>query len=175
MNFLYRRIFKSQLTGTATLQELLQTLFVAELVQPGEEVWIVSPWISNVVLIDNRSGSFDFLNPEWGRREIRLTDVLITLMNYNSHVHVVTRNDPGNDAFHTRMRDTLQEHDLQDKFSLLINDQLHTKGILLTQCLVMGSMNLTYNGMMINDESIDFSIDLQDLAQARIEFRAYGE
>jgi len=121
MTLLYRRIFKTQFTGTSTLQELLQTLFVAELLQPGEEIWIVSPWISNVVLIDNRSGSFDFLNPEWGRREIRLTDVLITLMNYNCHVHVVTRNDPGNDAFRTRMSEMAQEHDLTDKFSLLIN------------------------------------------------------
>lgn len=69
MSILYRRIFKTQTTGVTTIQELLQTMFVAEVVKPGEEIWIVSPWISNVVLIDNRTGSFDALNPEWGRRE----------------------------------------------------------------------------------------------------------
>jgi len=84
MNILYRRIFKTQTTGVTTIQELLQTMFVAEVLQPGDEIWIVSPWISNVVLIDNRSGSFDALNPEWGRREIRLADVLVTLMNHGT-------------------------------------------------------------------------------------------
>jgi hypothetical protein len=74
-------------------------MFVAEVLQPGEEIWLVSPWISNVVLIDNRAGSFDALNPEWGRREIRLADVLVTLMNQGAQVHIVTRGEASNNAF----------------------------------------------------------------------------
>jgi hypothetical protein len=52
---------------------------------------------------------------------------------------------------------------------------LHTKGILLGGCLLMGSMNLTYNGMVINDEWVEFSIDSAELGRTRLEFRHYGE
>jgi phosphatidylserine/phosphatidylglycerophosphate/cardiolipin synthase-like enzyme len=175
MSILFRRIFKTQTTGALTIQELLQTMFVAEVLQPGEEIWIVSPWISNVVLIDNRSGNFDSLNPEWGRREIRLADVLSTLMSRGTAVRIVTRSDPSNDAFRTKLGDLVREHGLEQQLSVLIHDQLHTKGILLGGCLLMGSMNLTYNGMVINDEWVEFSIDVQELARTRLEFGHYRE
>lgn len=175
MNVLYRRIFKTQTTGVITIQELLQTMFVAEVLQPGDDAWIVSPWISNVVLIDNRSGCFDALNPEWGRREIRLTDVLLTLMNRGTKVHIVTRNEASNDAFRTRIFDLAREHSVEDQLVMHIHNQLHTKGILLTRCLLMGSMNLTYNGMVINDEWVEFSLDPQDLGRTRLEFARYRE
>lgn len=175
MNVLYRRIFKTKTTGVATIQELMQTMFVAEVMQPGDDIWIVSPWISNVVLIDNRSGNFDALNPEWGRREIRLVDVLVTLMNFGTKVHIVTRNDSSNDSFRTRIAELAGEHDLEDSLTLHIHDQLHTKGILLTRCLLMGSMNLTYNGMIINDECVEFSIDESDLIRTKLEFARYED
>jgi phosphatidylserine/phosphatidylglycerophosphate/cardiolipin synthase-like enzyme len=175
MNVLYRRIFKTQTTGVATIQELLQTMFVAEVLQPGEDIWIVSPWISNVVLIDNRSGCFDALNPEWGRREIRLADVLVTLMNNGTRAHIVTRSEASNDAFRTRIAELACEYGLEGQIVVHIHDQLHTKGILLTRCLLMGSMNLTYYGMVINDEWVEFSLDPNDLTRTRLEFARYRE
>lgn len=171
----HRRIFKTQSTGVATISELLQAMFVAELLSPGEEIWIVSPWISNVVVVDNRSGSYDSLNPEWGRREIRLCDVLVMLMNHGASVHVVTRRDSSNDAFRTKMTDLAKEVGLDEQYFEHIHSQLHTKGILLTRCLLMGSMNLTYNGMVINDEWVEFSLDRQDIARTRLEFARYKE
>lgn len=173
MSVLYRRIFKSQTTGIDTIKELLQTMFVAEGLQPGDEIWVVSPWISNVVLIDNRSGSFDAINPEWGRREIRLVDVLLTLMYHGTKVRIVTRNDASNDAFRTRISDVSRESGLEDLVSVHIHDKLHTKGILLTRCLLMGSMNLTYNGMVINDEWVELSLEPHDISRTRLEFKLY--
>ena len=175
MSILYRRIFKTQTTGVVTIQELMQTMFVAEVLLPGEDVWIVSPWISNVVLIDNRSGNFDALNPEWGRREIRLADVLVTLMSHGTRAHVVTRNESSNDSFRTRIADLASEHDLEESLKVHIHDQLHTKGLLLTRSLLMGSMNLTYNGMTINDEWVELSLDPVDLSRSRLEFARYKE
>lgn len=175
MTYLYRRIFKSQTTGAVTVQELLQTMFVAEMLRAGGDVWIVSPWISNVVLIDNRSGNFDALNPEWGRREIRLADVLTALMTRGTTVSIVTRSDESNRGFVTRLRDLIEQQSLQDRAEITIHDQLHTKGILLSNSLLMGSMNLTYNGMVINDEWVEFSLGPEDLARTRLEFRRYVE
>jgi len=173
MSYLFRRIFKTQTTGTVTIKELLQTMFVAELLISKGDVWIVSPWISNVVLVDNRSGNFDSLNPEWGRREVRLSDVLATLMGRSTNVTIVTRNDERNVPFITKLCEVAQQHGLEDRASITIRDQLHTKGILLSNSLLMGSMNLTYYGMEINDEWVEFCIDQEEIARTKLEFGLY--
>jgi phosphatidylserine/phosphatidylglycerophosphate/cardiolipin synthase-like enzyme len=173
MTYLYRRIFKSQTAGATTIAELLQSMFVAEMLMPEGNLWIVSPWISNVVLIDNRSGNFDSLNPEWGRREVRLVDVLLALMSRGSTVNIVTRSDERNRAFIGRLEGIALELALEDHVSITMREKLHTKGVLLSNSLLMGSMNLTYFGMQINDESVDFSVDPEDLASTRLEFNQY--
>lgn len=173
MKHTHRRIFKTQVTGADTLKELLQSMFVAEMLRPAGPIWIVSPWVSNVVLIDNRSGNFDALNPEWGRREVRLADVLGTLMSRGSDIHVVTRSDESNRAFLSKLRDTAEQQGLLDSVTVTLHDPLHTKGILLSNSLLMGSMNLTYNGMVINDEWVEFSVDSGDVARTRLEFNRY--
>ena len=49
----YRRIFKTKNTGKSTLKELLLGLFVSELFKPSPKIRIVSPWISDIIAIDN--------------------------------------------------------------------------------------------------------------------------
>ena len=41
---------------------------------PSKELWIVSPWISNIELIENRGGDFDIINPDWRGKIIKLED-----------------------------------------------------------------------------------------------------
>lgn len=173
MNILYRRIFKNHLTGTDVIRELLQTMFVGELLSAGERIWLVSPWISNVVVIDNRSGNFDTLNPEWSRREIRLLDVLASLMATGSHVVVVTRNLDSNMAFVKGLEEIAENSGLVGQYTVLMHNLLHTKGILLSKSLLLGSMNITYSGLVMNDEWIQFSIDPDDIASTRLEFNRY--
>jgi len=96
-------------------------------------------------------------------------------MNRGTRVRIVTRNDSSNDAFRTRIGELAKEHGLETQISVRIHEQLHTKGIMLSRGLLMGSMNLTYNGMVINDEWVEFSIDRQELARTRLEFDHYGE
>jgi phosphatidylserine/phosphatidylglycerophosphate/cardiolipin synthase-like enzyme len=175
MTTFYRRIFKSQQTGVATIRELLQTMFVGEMLVVGEKIWVVSPWISNIVLIDNRSGNFDNLNPEWSRKEIRLVDVLIGLMTRGSHIVIVTRNLETNTGFINGLRDMAERNGLESQVTIKLHEALHTKGILLSKSLLMGSMNFTYNGLEMNDEWIQFSIDLEDIAKTRLEFSTYTE
>ena len=173
MSYLYRRIFKSQAAGVTTIAELLQSMFVAEMLMSEGDLWIVSPWISNVVLIDNRSGNFDALNPEWGRCEVRLVDVLLALMSRGTSVNVITRGDETNRAFIDRLKAMAQQLALEDLVSITLREKLHTKGVLLSNSLLMGSMNLTYYGMQINDEWVEFSVDPEDLAATRLEFKQY--
>ena len=163
------------MTGPATLRELLQTMFVSEMLHTGGTLWIVSPWVSNVVLIDNRSGNFDSLNPEWGRREVRLAELLTSLMARGSRIVLVTRDIETNMSLIGSLREETVRHALEDHLVLVLRDELHTKGIVFSRSMLVGSMNLTYNGLEINDESIEFCIDTEDIARTRLEFEVYLE
>jgi len=175
MTALYRRVFKSQQTGSATIRELLQSMFVGEMLGSGTRIWIVSPWVSNIVLIDNRSGNFDSFSPEWGRNEIRLADVLIGLMARGTEVVLVTRDLETNIPFLNLLQDATAMHAIEQQLIVQFDPLLHTKGVLLSHSLLIGSMNLTYNGLEINDEWIQFSIDPDDIATTRLEFAKYVE
>lgn len=168
-----RRIFRSSVTSQDVVRELLQIMCLAELMAPSREVWLVSPWISDFVLLDNRSGRFDAINPQWQRREIRLVDLALQLMTNGTQVIVVTRPDSHNQTFMSRLSDRAQEAGLDDRLQVFSREGLHTKGILTEGGLLLGSMNLTYSGLVLNEESVYYETSLEAIAKARIEFQTY--
>jgi phosphatidylserine/phosphatidylglycerophosphate/cardiolipin synthase-like enzyme len=168
-----RRIFRSHVTSQEVVRELLQIMFLAELLAPSRQVWLVSPWISDFVLLDNRSGRFDSINPQWQRREIRLVDYAQQLMTNGTRVIVVSRPDTHNQTFLSRLEDRSRESGLDDHLELLSRDGLHTKGILTDSSLLLGSMNLTYSGLELNEESVYYETSTEAIAKAYIEFQIY--
>ena len=168
-----RRIFRSHITSQDVVRELLQIMCFAELLAPSREVWLVSPWISDFVLLDNRSGRFNAINPQWQRREIRLVDYAQQLMTNGTHVIIVTRPDAHNQTFLNRLEDRSRESGLDDHLELLSRRGLHTKGILTDNSILLGSMNLTYAGLELNEESVYYETSAEAIAKARIEFHIY--
>ena len=170
-----RRIFKSTVTSQNVIRELLQIICLAEILEPSNEVWFVSPWISDFILLDNRSGGFDSVNPQWHGREIRLTDLALQLMTGGTRIIVVTRSDGHNRTFLDKMQDMTNEAGLGGLLTQIIRDKLHTKGIVSETGLLLGSMNLTYNGLELNDEYVQYETDPENIAKARLEFEFYKE
>lgn len=170
-----RRVFKSSSTGPAVIRELLQMMFLSELLAPSKNIWVVSPWISDVPILDNRSGSFDVMNPEWHRREIRLIDLTLQVLTGGSRVIIVTRPDAHNPAFLDQLSERAEESSLKDNLTLVQREHLHTKGILTDSGLLLGSMNLTFRGFEINDEVIEYDTSSQRIAEARQSFQSYLE
>lgn len=168
-----RRIFRSAVTSQDVVRELVQIICLAELLAPGREVWLVSPWISDFVLLDNRSGRFDAINPQWQRREIRLVDFALQLMTNGTRIIVVTRPDSHNLMFLNRLGDRALEAGVGDHYHVLQRERLHTKGILTSGGLLLGSMNLTYSGLELNDESVYYETAMEAIAKARVEFETY--
>jgi hypothetical protein len=176
MNVQHRRIFKRDHVGVSILGELLQSMFVGELLQTGQDIWLVSPWISDVPLIDNRTGNFDSLYPEWGKKDIRLKEILLTFMSKGCRVNIVCRpNEPSNIPFINRLKEIVNQNFLDEFLNIKYQSKEHTKGILLSNSLLTGSMNITWNGLKINGESIQFSIDPEEIARTRIEFSSEYE
>ena len=80
-----RRIFRSSATSNAEVRELLESLLTAELLLPSRCLWLVSPWLTDLELLDNRSEAFASLDPQWGARRIRLAEILGRLLEFGSH------------------------------------------------------------------------------------------
>jgi phosphatidylserine/phosphatidylglycerophosphate/cardiolipin synthase-like enzyme len=168
-----RRIFKSSTTGPGVIRELLQLMFLAEMLNPSEEIWVVSPWISDVPILDNRAGNFNVMNPEWHRRELRLSDLALQVLTGGSRIIVVARPDEHNLTFLDQLCERAEEASLLNQLTIVKRDHLHTKGILTGAGLLLGSMNLTYRGFELNDEVIEYDTSSQRIAEARQSFVTY--
>ncbi|MGF6923883.1 phospholipase D-like domain-containing protein DpdK [Paraburkholderia sp. 40] len=169
-----RRIFKSATTSQHEVRELFQFVFLGELLNPGRATWLVSPWISDVPILDNRSGAFNLVEPDWGSREITISEMLLSLMRRGQPVSIATRSLDHNKRFLSTMREKARNSGVDSK--LWINDgadALHTKGLLTDRALLSGSMNFTYGGFELNDEVISFDVELQQIAEARLNFDRY--
>jgi len=174
MTFETRRIFKSAVTSQNLIRELLQLMLLGELLAPGgERAWLVSPWISEVVLFDNRAGGFCAVNPEWGSREIRLIEIAVELMARGTPLGIATSFDQHNAPFIAALRDAVDQVGLAEQLTIIQRQHLHTKGVLLKRGLLTGSMNLTYNGLELNDEMVVYDTSPKTIAEARLNFESY--
>lgn len=165
-----RVIFKSATSAPHAARDALAMVLAHELIVPSDVIYLLAPWASNVVIFDNRLGQFDGLNAEWGRREIRLIEVLVAIAQNNTRLVVRVKPDTHNLPFCNRLKDALTESGMLDQCQLTEHGLLHTKGLATASALVSGSMNFTMNGIAINDESLLVTFDPAKVAAARIEF-----
>lgn len=171
-----RVIRKSQYASVTEAADLLAGLFGAELVSPSKCLWLVSPWVSDVELLDNSAGSYDALT-RFGKRKIRLAECLIALASRGTQIVVGTTTDDHNTRFLDRLRGLAEETRLEDKVSISIDasDNLHTKALTGDDYALAGSMNITFNGIQVREELIDLRTDTEFVAQARMDaFDRFG-
>lgn len=141
------------------LAGLLQTLFIAELVRPSRQLWIVSPWVGDVPLIDNRAGVLSRFSGRWEATQVRLLDILRDLAERGTEVRIVTQEMASNVSFLRQARK--MEGAIQGKGYIRVQIDpviLHTKGILGEAFLLSGSMNLTDSGVHRNDEQLTLHV-----------------
>lgn len=171
-----REIFKSAVTSQHAVREVLSMVFAQELLAPSRNVFIVAPWISNIVIFDSRLGQYATLNPEWAKREVRLVEVLVAIASNGTALQIHTRPDDHNRTFKRRITEAITDAGLQDQLAWSDkNAKLHTKGVLTDRVLIGGSMNLTESGVALNDEFVTVSFESDRVAAARMHFELYGQ
>ncbi|TMQ95292.1 hypothetical protein ETD83_22660 [Actinomadura soli] len=165
-----RVIRKSSARSSHEVLDLLGALFAIELCYPGTCLWLVSPWISDVGVMDNTTGNFPALAP-FGRQPARITEVLVTMAAEGTQIVVATTNDPHNDAFKRRL--TVLARDLNVTANITIKTdptgRLHTKSLTSDTYALAGSMNITYNGIHIREEQVELRTEADYVAQARMD------
>lgn len=166
-----RQFLQTAADARNSARELLQLIFASELLMPSRCLWIVSPWLRDVPVLDNTTGSFLFLCPDFPRSEVRLSRVLRELVDRGTTVVIATRADAGN----RQVVDGLEGVSRADAVIFHERSELHAKGIVGDRYSLIGSMNLTFNGLERLTEMLVFQNDRGSVEQLRLAFRReYG-
>lgn len=159
-----RDLFGPEQTGT--IRDLLQSLFIAELLRPSSCLWLAFGWISDIEVLDNRARQFAALQPDWPASGIRLSRLMAALVEGGARIALVLRDIEHNRQF----IDAIQP--LRDRYPgqvmLAWGRDVHDKGILGDDFLLSGSMNLTYNGVTVNDEHLTLRTDMASVQEWRL-------
>lgn len=91
-----RQFLQTATDARNSVRELIQTMFAAELLFPSRCLWIISPWLRDVPVLDNTTGSFLALCPDFPIAEVRLSLVLQELLTRGTQIVIATRPDFGN-------------------------------------------------------------------------------
>jgi phosphatidylserine/phosphatidylglycerophosphate/cardiolipin synthase-like enzyme len=164
-----RTIRTGRVTGIR-IDPLVTAALLAEIIAPSDELWLVSPWISDVPVLDNGHGDYDAVIAEATARRYPLSEVLAILAFAGTRVTVVTRTDEHNATFLGTLR-----RRVGDAVAVVEDSDVHEKALCGRSWLLTGSMNFTLRGMQVNDEAMSYRLDKTAAAQARIDFtRRWG-
>lgn len=166
-----RQFLQTATDARNSVRELIQTMFAAELLFPSRCLWIISPWLRDVPVLDNTTGSFLALCPDFPITEVRLSLVLQELLTRGTQIVIATRPDFGN----RQVLDGLRTAGFEDGVIFHERSELHAKGIVGDSSSLIGSMNFTYNGLERLTEMLVFQTDRAAVEQIRLSFRKeYG-
>lgn len=161
-----KRFIHSRLS-TRHIPDLLQAIFVAELISPSRDIWIISPWISDIPVIDNQTNRFQHLGTDWTQSRIRLSQVLAKMTDQGTNIYLGTRPDPINRPFLNRLTQKANPTLLTIQYA----NELHEKGILGDTFYLAGSMNFTFNGITLNEEAVTFETGQAVVSEHRLIFQ----
>ena len=152
-------------------RQMLSSQLLGMLFSP-RDIWWVSPWITDFDLLDNRTGNWNTVEPRWGLRYIRLSELAIRLMESGSRIRMITIEDERTFKFVAQLKQAIPN---KITFQHAIKDELHIKGMLTTDFWLKGSMNFTYRGASKNDEQLDLIVSPPAIIKARMEYESrYG-
>ncbi|WP_206057677.1 MULTISPECIES: phospholipase D-like domain-containing protein DpdK [Nocardiopsis] len=157
-------------TGTRTglrADSLLAAALIAEILSPGEDLWVISGWISDVEVIDNSRGTFDSVLGELPSTRCRLSQALALIAAAGARVNLVTRPGAHNEAFVARMRSLVRD---EWKLHVKLDPDIHEKTICGRDWMLTGSMNFTVNGLGSSKEQVTYTVDGRGVAQAHLDF-----
>lgn len=158
------RIIKSRARNSSTqLEACLRSVFILDLLAPGEVFYLLSPWIGNWTVLTTRFGEFRALIDDVGDT-LWFRDFLSILAERGTSVRIVTKPEVTRNEEFLRLLSPLVE--------VRYDELLHEKGIVTNRYYLRGSMNMTFSGVKINEESVEITTDPEIVISALNEARA---
>ena len=103
-------------------------------------------------MLDNSARQFSALCPEWPTTKIRLSELFAGIVRRGGSINLVIRDAIENDQFIERLKKLKEEH--CDSIRWCKRPNFHEKGMLGSNYVLDGSMNLTIRGLEVNDEHV---------------------
>lgn len=153
--------------GSHVLKDYLVSLFIAESMNPSKELYLISPFLSNSPLIENRHNQYTDVFPMIKSKSIYLSDILSTLAWKGMSVRII--------CDHEREETKPLIDSLYNQVEFRKLESNHDKGLVTSNVFVHGSMNFTYSGIFLNKESVRTTTDPSDVNGALIAFRQRWE
>jgi len=132
------------------LPDVVQSLLLAEFMQPSDEIFLVSPWVTDLHVINNTAGQFSAFFPTWECRNIRFSEVLSAYAERGTQIYVALRDDPVNTPFLKLFQGIPSP--ICDHIHIRRAATLHEKGLLTRHFYLSGSFNFTLSGITMNEE-----------------------
>jgi hypothetical protein len=148
-----------------SIRDLLQGIFIAELIKPSRRLWIASGWVSDIEILDNSARQISTLYPDWPAKTIRLSTVIAALAGKGGDLLIILRDEKHNYSFIGKIEELRKAH---PRIRLIVEPDFHEKGILGDDYLLSGSMNFTHNGIYVNDEHLVYRCDPASVQERRI-------
>lgn len=170
-----RLIRRSANQSRVAVADLLEAVLVAELLTPGRRLILVSPWISDFPVVDNRAGRFSHLDAGWGATKIRLSAVLRSLLQRGVEVSIASRSGDREDEFVDRvgtaaLADGTEEFLTLQRGDNLMRERNHEKALIAETWALHGSMNFTFSGVELNGELVTFTTEPAVIGELASEF-----
>jgi phosphatidylserine/phosphatidylglycerophosphate/cardiolipin synthase-like enzyme len=154
-----------------TVDSIVRAALLSELVSPiareARSLWLVSGWVTDVPVIDNVDGAYDALLGDEFPPVCRLSHVLGAIHRRGTGVHLVTQPMARHEAFADSVRRAAGDGPMPQ---VVFGEVAHEKTMCTNTWLIEGSMNFTYSGLGVNDESVNYTTDQAKIGKAFIDF-----
>lgn len=156
------RMIKSRAPGGASrLADALASLLALELLSPGGRLYLISPRLGDIALLNSPFGQFRALMPELGRSELRLGAALGVLAARGAQVRVIYRpEDMHTESFISRLSTDVQRRAIE---------RLDERGLVSERFYLRGSLEFDLGGLSAGDESVEISTDPADISRAMMD------
>jgi phosphatidylserine/phosphatidylglycerophosphate/cardiolipin synthase-like enzyme len=169
-----RLIHRSAASPSRDIAECLEGLLVYELLNPGQRLLIISPWMSDFPALDNRGGRFTAIDPSWTATYIQFSGLLRAGLQRGTYVRIACGPGVPESEFVSRLE---RAGSLDGTAGNLSTIRLprehrvfsHEKAIVADTWAVYGSMNLTYSGVTMNGELITVTTDPASVSEVATE------
>lgn len=169
-----RLIHRMAASPSRDIAECLEGLFLFELLNPGERLLVVSPWMSDFPALNNRGGKFTALDASWTATFVPFSRLLRAMLQRGTSVRIACGPGDRETEFLSRIE---QAASLDGTAARLSVTRLprehrlfsHEKALIGDTWAVYGSMNLTYSGVTMNGELITVTTDAARVATVATE------
>jgi phosphatidylserine/phosphatidylglycerophosphate/cardiolipin synthase-like enzyme len=165
-----RLIHRSAASPSRDIAECLEGLLLYELLNPGQRLLIISPWMSDFPALDNRGGRFTAIDASWTATFVLFSGVLRAALQRGVFVRIACGPGARESEFVARLDRVALLDGTVDRLSVTRLPRehrlfSHEKAVVADTWAVYGSMNLTYSGATMNGELITVTTDAAQVSE----------